>query len=332
MANCNTYFNEFNEDIRLTNARRKSLKKSRKELRNKVRKWFKENKPYEETPKFSGQGSMSMDTIINPIPRKITQNNKEIKVYLYDVDDGIYFIGDKSAENRATPSTYHSWVYMAVKGHTETDPIDKNTCIRTTFSDGHHIDQPIYYKKGDIPELAHKRDGWIESDPLAFTEWFNSKADINPQLRRLVRYAKAWSDFREFVNESKPMPSGLILTILIAENAVYRTDRDDIALKETLQAIQYKLKRSFQCNRPTTPVGENLLANYNHKDYFLKCLDNFVKDATKALEERNIRRSTELWRKHLGDRFPLGEDKDENTTSSAGLASIIPPITKPFAW
>ena len=41
------------------------------------------------------------------------------------------------------------------------------------------------------------------------------------------------------------MPSGLIITILIAENAVYRKDRDDIALKETLLAIQTKLKRSL---------------------------------------------------------------------------------------
>lgn len=332
MANCNSHFLEFDEKLRLTDARRKDLIKSRNDLRTKIRKWFEENKPKEEQPKFRGQGSMMMDTIINPIPRKTKIGDEEKTLLYYDVDDGIYFIGDKDANKRVTPETYHSWVYDAVKGHTQTDPIDKNTCIRTIFSNGHHIDHPIYYKKGDIPELAHKRDEWIESDPLALSDWFNNKAEKNQQLRRLVRYGKAWCDFREFVNESQPMPSGLILTILIAENAVYRTDRDDIALKETLQAIQYKLKPPYECKRPTTPVGENLLADYNHIDYFLRCLDNFVKDATKALEERNIRRATEWWRKHLGDRFPLGEDKDENTTSSAGLASIIPPITKPFAW
>jgi len=283
LANCNKHFEEYSGEIRLTDARRKKLKGSRKELRNKVRKWFKENKPEEPQPKFNGQGSLSMDTIINSIPRKIKEGKEEKTVLYYDIDDGIYFVGDKEAKDRNTPTTYHDWVYEAVKGHTDKDPIDKNTCVRTLFADGHNIDEPIYYKKGDIPELAHKQDGWIDSDPKALMEWFNKKAEEQPQLRLLVRYGKGWCDNREFENESKLMPSGLIITILFAENAVYRKDRDDIALKETLLTIQGKLNKSFECNRPTTPKGENLLKNYAHKDYFMKCLADFIDDAKKAL-------------------------------------------------
>lgn len=331
MANCNEHFEKYNGEIRLTDARRKKLKGSRKELRNKVRKWFKENKPDETQPKFGGQGSMSMDTIINPIPRKVMEGKEEVSKLYYDVDDGIYFEGDKSASDRPTPTTYHNWVYEAVKGHTNTDPIDKNSCVRTLFADGHNIDQPIYYKKGSVPELAHKKDGYIDSDPKAFTEWFNERADKEPQLRDLVRFGKGWCDKKDFENESKPMPSGLIISILFTENVVYRKDRDDIALKETLLAVQRKLKISFECNRPTTPKGENLLKNYAHKDYFMDCLANFIDDATKALQEKNIRKATELWRKHLSDRFPLGEDKDETSNSSAGLGAMISPTTKPYA-
>lgn len=331
MANCNEHFKEYNGKIRLTDARRKSLKGSRKELRKKVRKWFDENKPNETKPKFSGQGSMSMDTIINPIPRKILENGEEKTVLYYDVDDGIYFQGDKDPTDRATPTNYHSWIYDAVKGHTDKDPIDKNTCIRTLFADGHNIDQPIYYKKGDTPELAHKRDGWIDSDPKDFTDWFNDKAEKETQLRKLVRFGKGWCDNREFENAGKPMPSGLIITILFAENVVYRKDRDDIALKETLLEVQRKLKISFECNRPTTPKGENLLKNYGHKDYFMDCLAKFIDDATKALQEKNFKKATELWRKHLSDRFPLGEDKDETSNTSVGLGTIITPTTKPYA-
>ncbi|MBE8715095.1 cyclic GMP-AMP synthase DncV-like nucleotidyltransferase [Sphingobacterium hungaricum] len=331
MANCNTHFKSYNEEIRLTDSRRKKLKASRKELRNKVRNWFKDNKPNEPKPKFSGQGSMAMDTIINPIPRKIVENNEEKTVLYYDVDDGIYFEGDKEANERPTPATYHQWVYEAVKGHTDKDPIDKNTCIRTLFADGHNIDQPIYYKAGDIPELAHKKHGWTDSDPRAFTEWFNAKTEANPQLRRLARYGKGWIDKREFDNENKSMPTGMIMTILIAENAVYRNDRDDIALKETLVNIQAALISNFACYRPTTPKGENLLKDYAHKDYFMSCLASFIDDAKKALQEKNIRKATDSWRKHLSNRFPLGEDKEETTNSSVGLGAIIPVTTRPYA-
>lgn len=330
MANCNNYFDEFNGKIRLTDARRKSLKCSRNELRKKIRKWFDENKPNETKPKFNGQGSMLMDTIINPIPRKIIENGEEKTVFYFDVDDGIYFQGDKDPNDRATPSTYHGWIYDAVKGHTDKNPIDKNTCIRTLFAGGHNIDQPIYYKKVENPELAHKRDGWIESDPKEFTDWFNAKAEIHLQLRRLVRYLKAWADNRKFLNESMSMPSGLILTILVTENAVYR-DRDDVALKETMLTIQSKLKISFACNRPTTPNGENLLKDYTQRDYFMDCLAKFIDDATKALQEKNFRKATEHWRKHLSERFPLGEDKDETSNASSGLGAIIPTTTKPYA-
>ena len=331
MANCNEHFGDYNSVIRLTDARRKKLKGSRKELRNKVRKWFKDNKPNETQPKFYGQGSMLMDTIINPIPRKIMEGKEEKTILYYDVDDGIYFEGDKIVSDRPTPTTYHNWIYDAVKGHTNTDPVDKNTCVRTLFADGHNIDQPIYYKKGNIPELAHKIDGYIDSDPKAFGDWFNEKADKEPQLRGLVRYGKGWCDKKNFDDDSKVMPTGLIITILFTENVVYRKDRDDIALKETLLAIQSKLKKSFECNRPTTPKGENLLKNYSHKDYFMECLSKFIEDATNALIEKNFRKSTELWRKHLSNRFPLGEDKNDTSNSSTALGAIIPPNTRPYA-
>ena len=331
MANCNEHFEEYNEKIRLTKSRKDSLITSRDDLRKKVEKWFEENKPDEEQPTFKGQGSMSTNTIINPIPRKVKEGDEEKTKLYYDVDDGIYFEGNKDEDDRPTPATYHSWICQAVDGHTNTPPIDKNTCVRTVFSDGHHIDQPIYYKQSDTPELAHKKDGYIESDPEEFTNWFNDEADEHTQLRKLVRYGKGWCDNRKFKNSSKKMPSGLVMTILITENPVYRNDRDDIALKETLVSIQDTLNKKFACYRPTTPKGENLLADYTQKEYFMNCLANFIDDAKKALKEKNFRKATELWRKHLSDRFPLGEDKDDTSNTSAGLGAIIPSTTKPYA-
>lgn len=331
MANCHSIFIEYNGAITLVTSKKKSLKGSRKELRRKIRKFFEEEKPDEIKPKFKGQGSWETNTTIEPIPRIVEVDGKKKSLLYYDVDDGVYFIGEEEIKDRKSIQTYHDWIYDAVKDHTDKDPIDKNTCVRVMFADGHNIDLPIYYKKGDTPELAHKRDGWVFSDPKEFAEWFNKKADKDEQLRRIVRYLKGWKDYREFCREDKSFPSGLVLSVLAANN-FYANTRDDIAFKETLINIEAALSQKFECKMPTTPVGENLLSKYTQKDYFLEQLRNLIKDAKKALEESNQKKSCEYWQKHLGDRMPcnLAEDKDESASASIGLASLIPASTKPW--
>lgn len=321
MANCNKLFTEFNSTIRLKDAKRKSLKKSRKSLRKKIKDYFKENKRDEIKPKFSGQGSFVLDTIVEPIPVEVEVDGEKKTLLFYDLDDGVYFIGDK--EERKSVQTYHSWIVNAIQGHTQTGLIDKNTCVRTEYADGHHIDMPIYFKEENkTPELAHKAKGWIESDPLAFQQWFEEKVKGKPQLRRIVRYLKAWSNFRENQRKDKPMVSGFILTILAA-NHYLENDRDDISLKETLILIKDKLDTSFSCYRPTIPWNEDLLSDYNHKDYFMECLQNFIDSAIDALKEPNQKMSCEHWQKHFGDRFPcnLAKDEDEQEEFSDSFIS-----------
>lgn len=330
MANSHEIFTEFNKIIRLNDSKRKSLKKSRKSLRDKIRKYFREEKPDEIKPKFTGQGSMPMDTIIEPIPREIEEDGETKKVYYYDVDDGVYFIGEE--ENRRAIQTYHNWIVNAVDGHTNTPPLDKTTCVRVLFSDGHNIDLPIYFKCDDVPELAHKSKGWIDSDPKAFIEWFEGKIKDKEQLRRIVRYLKAWSDYRQFKRTEKKMPSGFILTILACNNYL-ENERDDVALKETLVLIQSALQSKFECLRPTAPEGENLLDGYNHKDYFMECLQKLIDDAKSALEEKNPKKACEKWQKHFGDRLPCHlakdeEEKNEVTRSLAGVAASSRPWCK----
>lgn len=329
MANCHELFTEFNNAIRLTDARRASLKGSRKELRRIIRKYFKDNKPKEIMPKFSGQGSLIMDVIVNPIPRKKIVNGQEKTILYYDVDDGIYFIGDENQDQRKAIQTYHQWIYEAVKDHTDQDPIDKNTCVRVIFADGHNIDLPIYYKKGDTPELAHKAKGWIFSDPKKFADWFNEQADKKPQLRRIVRFLKAWKDFCEFNNSSRSFPSGLVLTILAAKN-YYEHERDDIAFKETLILIQAALSREFKCPRPTIPEGEDLLKEYSGKDDFMKCLNKLISSAKAAIEETNQKKSCEIWQKEFGERFSCSNAKDEKEEEKSKDLKILVGTHKPY--
>ncbi|MBX7242338.1 MAG: hypothetical protein K1X92_11365 [Bacteroidia bacterium] len=332
MANLNALFDDFNSKIRLTDNRKAKLKKSRKAIRAKIRKYFQEQKPDDIFPKFSSQGSFMMDTNINPIPRKETANGLEVTLLPYDLDDGVYFIRKTSSDRKSSIQSYHNWIFNAVDDHTETPSVDKNTCVRVYFKDGHHIDLPIYFieKEGYTPELAHKAEDWIKSDPKAFIDWFEEKVKNRPQLRRIVRFAKAWCDFQEYSREDKPMPSGFIFTIWIAEN-FYEHERDDVAMKETFMLIRSKLQKSWDCKRPTTPVGEDILASYMHKEYFMGQLNRFISNAEDALKEPNKKKASEYWIACFGDRFPKGEDKNEDKRGNSGLIAGIGG-SKPFGY
>jgi hypothetical protein len=318
MANTHNLFRSFNSTIRLNEDKRKGLIKSRNALRDKIKKYFLDEKPNEIQPKFGGQGSFSMDTAINPIVRY--DDGKQL--LFYDLDYGIYFIGNEKPTERKTPQSYHTWVMDAVNGHTKSQT-DKNTCVRVNFVDGHNLDLPIYYKIGNnSPELAHKVKGWIESDPKEMFEWFNEKAKDNAQLRRIVRFLKAWADFREYSNQSQKMPNGLVFTVLATEN-FQEAERDDIALKNTLVEIKNKLETLFVCYCPAKPKDEILASRYTQKDYFLKQLNNLIESAEKAIAEENFLKASEFWQKHLGDRFPNGKDEiDEEQKQTNKLLSL----------
>lgn len=333
MAVLHKEYNKYNAEIKLNDTRKESLKKSRKELRKKVKKWFSENKSKELQPKFGSQGSFEMNTTINPIPVYDEDGNKLLK---YDLDDGIYFIEKEGEDNRKAIQTWHDWVFESVDNHTFQDTIRKTTCIRVVFADGHHIDMPIYYKKEDVIELAHRAKSWIESDPKAFYEWFNNLK--NPQLERIVRYLKGWKDFRENKNSSLKLPSGFELTILAANNYV-EDDNDDFSFRETIRAIKNELNKpnGFKCLRPTTPKDEDVFAGYSEtrKVNFLNSLSSLLDDLDKADAEKNFKKASEIVRNNVfGDRFPLGEDKDQDDKSKdLGKAISTTPITpRPYGY
>lgn len=312
MANCHDQFVDFNSTISLTSDRKAKLKKSRKRLRDRVRDDFKENHPNEIKPKFGSQGSSEMRTGINPIVRVVDEDGEEKRLTKYDTDDGVYFVGP--LEKRKAVQTYHDWIWDAVNGHTSIPPVDKNTCVRTLFSDGHHIDQPIYFmneNNDEHPWLAHRKHGWILSDPKEFYQWFNDQAAKNEQLRRLVKYLKAWCDYVNFNNDSKKMPTGFIITIWASDN-FSAADRDDVSLKNTLENIYNSLSGKFQCLRPTTPKGEDVMEGYSYEKYFMDKLKSFLESARQAINETNQKNACFKWQKHFGARFSCSTAKDED--------------------
>lgn len=330
MATLHKEYSAFNLKIALEDTKKESLIKSRDSLKDKIRKYFKDEKPKELQPKFAGQGSTEMNTTVNPIPEEDEDGNTILK---YDLDYGVYFIEKDGEDNKRSINTWHDWVYNAVENHTSTPPEKKNTCVRVIFADGHHIDLPIYYKKNGVIQLAHKSKDWIDSDPKEFFDWFNNKAKDDQQLRRIVRYLKAWKNYRESNNASLKLPSGFALTIL-AVNSFTPNDSNDIAFKDTVTKIKEKLNVKFECLRPTTPLNENIFEGYSDtkKTDFLNALDSLVKACDNALSEKNFKKASEHLRKQFGDRFPLGKDENEEDKSArtaSYLSSTV--IAKPYA-
>ena len=195
----------------------------------------------------------------------------------FDLDNGVYLRGySTDQDDWPAAQTVHTWVKEAVEKHTSNSPIDKNTCIRVVYEDKYHIDLPIYImgenSAGDsIAYLAHKSKGWIESDPKAFTAWFQGYVNENGQeIRRMVKYLKAWKDYKNIDIK------GMAITILVCNNFSVTEKRDDLSLLDTVTNIIDSLEDSFHCYKPVTPTDEDLFADVSEtsKNEILKGLNN----------------------------------------------------------
>ncbi|MDK2770600.1 MAG: nucleotidyltransferase [Flavobacterium sp.] len=303
MANCHNLFGKFNTEISLTSNKKTKMTNSKDRLRERIRKHFKEHHS-EYVPKFYIQGSYKMKTGIRT------------KDDICDLDDGVYFFRNPDV----TATTLQNWIWDAVNGYTSTTPEHRKKCIRNIFSGDYEIDIPVYYKiNGKEYQLAVKNNGWEDSDPKALIDWFNANKDANGKMIKAIKELKAWCDYKR-----NKMPSGLAMTILAmnAKDKIVLNDRDDILLTDILREIKKTLAQKFECIVPVTPK-DDLFADYDttRKNNFLSNLDNFLADAEAALKEVNQLKASRLWQKHLGTRFPDGEDKNEQTNSSTATTS-----------
>ncbi|NCP07189.1 MAG: hypothetical protein COZ16_04055 [Flavobacteriaceae bacterium CG_4_10_14_3_um_filter_31_253] len=303
MANCHHLFGEFNTQISLTSNKKTKMNTSKDGLRERIRKYFKVHHP-EYVPKFYIQGSYKMKTGIRT------------KDDICDLDDGVYFFRNPDV----SATTLQNWVWDAVNGYTSSSPEHRKKCIRNIFSGDYEIDIPVYYKIDRKEyQLAVKNDGWENSDPKALIDWFNDNKDANGKMIKVIKELKAWCDHKR-----NKMPSGLAMTILAmnAKNKIVLNDRDDILLTDILREIKKTLAQKFECIVPVTPK-DDLFAEYDstRKNNFLTNLDSFLADAEAALKEPNQLKASRLWKKHLGTRFPDGEDKNEQSKSNAATTS-----------
>lgn len=308
MSNCHIAFLRFSKTISLSSEEKKKLKTSRDAVAKRIRKHFIE-KGY-KTPEFKGQGSFSMNTIIRPTAGR------------YDLDLGIYLPG-LTGHPKDWPKTesVHKLIVKAVEGHTSIRPVSKNSCVRLIYKSpylnmedlSYHLDLPIYARKTIGNRSAQTVIGfkgdkqWSENaSPIKFKEWFLEQCRKNPrdvtQLKRIVKYLKAWKD-----NQPKypKLPDGMTLTVLAAKNFKPHK-RDDIALIKTLKNYHFLLSWQFSVKKPTEPYNDlSEKMSGRQKRNFLKATKQLIEEGEKAISSKSRKQSLQVWRSLFGKRFPI---------------------------
>lgn len=316
MANCNDNFqkgkNSFLSKITLEPDKKEHLRVSRDRLRKKIKKKLQEKGA--KNIRFRGQGSYAHGTLIAPLDGD------------YDIDDGVYM--DLSGfEKEPATTTIHNWIKEAAKGHTKENPMDKEACVRAIFKADYHVDLPAYKTEkeegqNDTYYLAKKIAGWEESNPKGMTYWFKEKVkEHTEQVRRIVKYFKAWKDYRNSKTSTK-LPNGLTLTILACEE--FMSDpRDDIAFCETARNILSRLgdDDNDTINKPYEPT-ENMrdYLSDTQFDHFLSELRQLIDTGEDADDEESQSKAANKWQAVLGDRFPILEESDSDKSEAKAFA------------
>ena len=306
MANCNKLFIDFIDAITPSNKQLQDMKKSREALESKIEKAFKEQLGI--TISWCTQGSTAKDFRTIIIKADGT----------YDSDRGAYL----SKKPEKTGKEVQEILLKAVKDHTDGGAKHLFKCIRIIYAGAYNIDMVIYYEvAAETGAYLARKDGeWVKDDPTQLIEWLKKYKDDNGQLIRNIRALKAWSS--ELSGKFR-MPNGAALAIWAAKNFGSGVkDRDDKSLLQILEAIQTTVWFNCSCTSPVEPF-DNLLEKMTDDDVkkFRDALDSFIKDARVAVNEPNQLKSSELWIKHLGGRFPKGEDADIDKREASLLAT-----------
>jgi hypothetical protein len=295
MADLHSEFSKYHDRIALTDGIKITLRTSRDAIRGRICRYFR-NTLKIEAPKFRGQGAYAMNTAVNPV-------NGE-----YGIEDGVYFqhLDNKNDGDWPTPDTSHHWLINATAGYSSEKPVGNRAFVSVRIAGLFHIDLYAYGELNGKYLLAAKgKAKWRSSNPAAFINWLDSYVhQRGEQLRRIMRYLNAWIDYRSV--RCARQAGGTIPMVLAVHH--YRAHaRDDIAMTKTIEAISDAVRSEFFVLNPVE-ISEELTAGLTaaQKEGFKEAVQAFSDIANGALAIKDGYKASKLWRKLLGDRFPLG--------------------------
>jgi hypothetical protein len=265
---------------------------------------------------IQSQGSYAMRTMVQD-----SQND-------YDIDDGVYFRpGNLQQDGKdLDPKGARTRVRGALKDdRLKYDAVVKDNCVRQHYPEGYHIDIPVYRirqttdpagKEVDKYDLA-SGDAWVESDAREVTRWFKSKA-ASDQLQRLVRLTKKQARSRN--DWKKNTSSGITITKLVIDHQRLVAGRDDLALRQTWQAIKNQLDYSQQVAHPIPGINDLAKDGDEEVKFFRDKLDEAL-EVLKALDSASctVKHARTAWNKVFNCNYftDLPDGADDSGSSKA---------------
>ena len=273
------------------------------------------------------QGSYKYGTLIKPV-----HAGEE-----YDVDVGVYFQWSDDVDIEPTPKQLRDWAQQEMVSYgnicTDVRNIDeppKERCCRAIYERQFHIDTPIYHLNPDTDKrrLACLSDKWEGSDPKAIYKWFKDAVgpDDREQLRRLIRYLKAWAAV-SFDDAADSRPSSILLTVLTTEayKEIWGQRLLGIADDDALVAIIKKIHdRLYDDKAVPNPVdGQEDLNRLSDAGWegFLPRLEGLRDICERADEAEDEATAALTWSEAFSFLMPLPEtDQMEVVDESSGRA------------
>jgi hypothetical protein len=323
MANIQKQFEQFHTVIRIDYEMSATLREKRDIILNRIHDYLIKN----GLPDFTrvSQGSYKMKTGVVPI--------EDLE---YDIDVGLRF---PFAESDYTAKEVRTWVFEAVKRHTETVE-EKGPCIRVTYADGYHVDLVMYacWPDGfgeDQYRLAHKTRGWVPANPVKLIEHVNNAREVyegtednatkTDQFRRCTRDLRRWNDVA-IPYEDRGKPTGLALVLLAIKHlqpAVTWDGKSDdrLALERIAWAAANTVGRIIA--EKSTPEYEDMFGRLSNKQMDalkerFRVLHTTLVDAD---TEKDPRKACQLLVDVFGDDFPVPPE-EETAERTRGPAII----------
>jgi hypothetical protein len=265
----------FLSQITLTAAESDQLMEARRHLRAGLRKCLRtevakltRNQVADVAPKFVTQGSVSYKTLNKPC-RPPQQADLDDGIYL-----PLSYVQDQGQPAAAADTLFAAVAACASQVAAENGwavNTQNARCTRVEVSDSMHIDIPLYSIPDDefsvlreaydsavlakadrsteeLEELdwaevtsdrvllATRDEGWLPKDPRPIREWVRDMVEEKgEQLRRVMRYVKAWRDYQTWEGED---PKSIMLMVAAAVSFDEKIDRrDDLALLATVRGM-----------------------------------------------------------------------------------------------